>query len=138
VTRTLLDASPLVAICNDKEVRVHGLCVNIFETVGTNYVTTLPCLTEAMYLLHRILGWRGQNKLWELLSVNRPDIHPLTIDEMRRMRILMDKYQDTPMDFADASLVVAGETLRTNRIFTLDSDFHIYRINNSESFEIIP
>lgn len=41
------------------------------------------------------------------------------------------------MDFADASLVAAAESLRTNRIFTLDGDFYVYRIADTESFEII-
>ena len=42
------------------------------------------------------------------------------------------------MDFADASLVAAAEALNTNKIFTLDSDFNIYRINDKTPFEIIP
>ncbi len=43
------------------------------------------------------------------------------------MRTLMQQYSDTPMDLADASLVAAAETLQINRIFTIDSDFHVYR-----------
>lgn len=54
------------------------------------------------------------------------------------MKFLMEKYQDTPMDFADASLVSAAEILNTNKIFTLDTDFYVYRINETESFEVIP
>jgi predicted nucleic acid-binding protein len=50
----------------------------------------------------------------------------------------MEKYKDIPMDFADASLVAAAERLGTNKIFTLDSDFYIYRINGRKHFEIIP
>ena len=33
-------------------------------------------------------------------------------EEEERMQALMEQYQDTPMDFADASLVAAAETLR--------------------------
>jgi uncharacterized protein len=54
------------------------------------------------------------------------------------MSVLMEKYQDTSMDFADASLVAAAESLKIKKIFTLDSDFYVYRINETESFEIIP
>jgi predicted nucleic acid-binding protein len=50
----------------------------------------------------------------------------------------MEKYKDRPMDLADASLVVASEILGTNKIFTLDSDFSVYRINGRKHFEIIP
>lgn len=50
----------------------------------------------------------------------------------------MEKYKDTPMDLADASLVVAAETLGLRRIFTLDSDFYVFRINDRDAFEVIP
>lgn len=42
---------------------------------------------------------------------------------------LMERYRDSPMDFADSSLVAAAETLGTHKIFTLDiRDFRVYRI----------
>jgi predicted nucleic acid-binding protein len=49
---------------------------------------------------------------------------------------LMDQYADHPMDLADASLVVAAETLRTRKIFTLDrDDFSTYRIRIGHRLE---
>ena len=51
--------------------------------------------------------------------------------------MLMEKYEDTPMDLADASLVAAAETLGLKRIFTLDSDFYVYRINDKDAFDVI-
>ena len=54
------------------------------------------------------------------------------------MRWLMEKYQDTPMDLADASLVAVAEARGLKRILTLDSDFYIYRINGKDPFEVIP
>lgn len=43
------------------------------------------------------------------------------------MHQLMEQYHDTPMDLADASLVATAETLNLTRIFTMDSDFYVYR-----------
>lgn len=41
---------------------------------------------------------------------------------------LMEQYGDHLMDLADASLIVAGESLRTTKIFTLDlAGFNRYR-----------
>ncbi|MCX6381292.1 MAG: hypothetical protein NT023_17760 [Armatimonadetes bacterium] len=54
------------------------------------------------------------------------------------MRSLMAQYQDTHTDLADASLVAAAETLRTRRIFTLDSHFFAYRLANGDAFEVTP
>jgi hypothetical protein len=50
----------------------------------------------------------------------------------------MRQYQDVPMDLADASLVSAAETLNISRIFSLDSDFYIYRLQGKKAFEVIP
>jgi len=42
---------------------------------------------------------------------------------------LMELYADHPMDFADASLVVAAESLGTRRVFAIDrKDFVTYRV----------
>ncbi|MDF5731266.1 MAG: ester cyclase [Rhizonema sp. PD38] len=51
---------------------------------------------------------------------------------------MMRQYQDLPMDLADASLVSAAETLNISRIFSLDSDFYIYRFQRTKAFEVIP
>lgn len=50
----------------------------------------------------------------------------------------MRKYEDTPMDLADASLVATAETLGQRRIFTLDRHFYVYRMEDRASFEVIP
>lgn len=41
------------------------------------------------------------------------------------------------MSFADASLIAAAETLRQRRIFTYDSDFDIYKLNDRDAVEVI-
>jgi uncharacterized protein len=54
------------------------------------------------------------------------------------MSQLMEKYSDQPMDLADASIVATAERLDTLRLFTLDGDFHIYRLADGSVFEIVP
>jgi uncharacterized protein len=102
------------------------------------FVTTWPCMTEAIYLLGRDAGWRGQSLLWDMVEKGRLEIHPSTITEARRMHALMEKYQDVPMDLADASLVATAETREMRRVFTLDSHFRAYRANDKEPFEVVP
>ncbi|HWP91241.1 MAG TPA: hypothetical protein VNN20_03450 [Thermodesulfobacteriota bacterium] len=47
----------------------------------------------------------------------------------------MDKYADHPMDFADASLIVAAEVLKTNKVFTIDrQDFETYRVRRGHRY----
>src|SRR5207249_2057696 len=80
---------------------------------------TWPCMTEAMYLLERAGGAEAQDELWGFLDDGLVVPHIPEVKEWERVRDLMKKYQDVPMDFADASLVVAAERLGLRRIFTL-------------------
>ena len=64
-------------------------------------------------------------------------VHHATDTDLERMKLLMSKYKDAPMDFADASLVAAAENLRTNRIFTFDKHFLAYRISDVDAFDVI-
>lgn len=79
-----------------------------------------------------------QQALWHLWKRGLLLVHSTDPSEYVRMNVLMTKYQDTPMDFADASLVTAAERLGVGRIFTLDSDFYVYRINDRDAFEVVP
>ena len=101
-------------------------------------LTTWPVLTEAMYLLGDASGWDGQRALWQMLERNALDLAELGAPEVARARALMEKYRDAPMDIADASLVAVAEARGLKRIFTLDSDFAVYRYRGRDTFEIIP
>ena len=134
---TLIDAGPLVAVLNRSE-RTHGTCVRTLAQVSMPLVTTWPCVTEAMYLLGREAGRSGQALLWSIIEHGQLEVHPSTAAEARRMRVLMEKYQDAPMDLADASLVAAAETRELRRVFTFDNHFRVYRAHNREPFEVVP
>jgi len=42
------------------------------------------------------------------------------------------------MDLADATLVALAEDRELRRIFTLDADFHVYRLKGRRGFEVVP
>ena len=50
----------------------------------------------------------------------------------------MAQYQDRPMDLADASLVALAEAQGYTRIFSIDSDFYIYRLADGTALEVLP
>ena len=133
----LVDAGPLIAII-DRGEPDHRICVEALSSLTGPMLTTWPALTEAIYLLGRAGGWPAQEALWKLLA--RDDLQLIDLDQslLRRTRALMKKYVDVPMDLADATLVAAAETLKLNRILTLDSDFQIYRLAGKRYFEVIP
>jgi predicted nucleic acid-binding protein len=135
---TLCDSGPLVALIDRTDAH-HAQCVATLATLpGGGLLTTWACLTEAMYLLYGGLGWRGQDELWGYVSDGLLRLHATEDNEWERVRELMRTYADTPMDLADASLVAAAEALRQRRVFTIDSDFYVYRQRQGHAFEVVP
>lgn len=116
----------------------HDLCRGSLGDLSGPMLITWPVFTEAMYLLGDAGGWKAQSALWALLTRGDIEIIDLARDIVDRSRSLMEKYSDTPMSLADASLVAVGEHLGLKRIFTLDSDFDVYRFRGRQRFERIP
>lgn len=133
----LCDTSPLIALINKRD-KNHRRCVEALSTLEKPLRTTLPCFTEAMYLLGERDGWRGQETLWQFRQRGVLLLYPLDDLQLNRAYALMEQYRNVPMDLGDASLVVAAETLKQNRIFTLDKDFYIYRLPDNKAFDVIP
>ena len=134
----LTDAGPLVALVDQGEPD-HDACVACLPDLSGPMVTTWPAFAEAMYLLGEAGGWRAQGMLWSILQQGDLEIAVQSSDDYERMRVLMQKYRDLPMDLADASLVRLAEERRARDIFTLDErDFRIYRIHGRQSFRLWP
>jgi predicted nucleic acid-binding protein len=100
-------------------------------------VTVWPPLVEAVYLLGDLP--KAQEALWEMLA--RGAVRLLTLDlvDIPRIRELMIKYADRPIDLADAALVRVAEREGIRKIFTVDrNDFTVYRIHGRIGFAIVP
>jgi uncharacterized protein len=131
----LVDAGPLVAIL-DRGDRDHEWCVAALKTLREPLVTVWPALTEAMYLLGG--SWQAQKALWSRLETDALALAPLDEGDASRMRELMEKYRDLPMDLADAALVRVAERDSLTDIFTLDrKHFSLYRPGRRRRFAIV-
>lgn len=132
----LVDAGPLVALL-DRSDPHHGACRQALRSIREPLATVWPAFTEAMYLLS--FSGEAQSALWEMLDTEALRLLPLDHTDAPRMRDLMRKYRDLPMDLADAALVRVAERERLRRIFTLDRrDFELYRPLRIGRFSIIP
>ncbi len=135
---TLTDTGPLVALINRNDPN-HPVCIEAAKGLPRGpLMTTWPCFTEAMYLLHKTGGYPAQAALWLLRDAGRLALHDAGEDEVARMAAWMLKYHDLPMDLADASLMAAAEWFETRRVFTLDQDFRVYRFANGDAVEVVP
>ena len=134
----LVDTGPLVALFDPADAS-HSRCVKVLRTIDEPLSTTTPVLTEAFHLLTP--GSLGSRRLMDFVSDAGLTAWFLDSQTLQRAFELMVQYGDSPMDLADASLVVAAERLDLRKIFTIDRrDFFTYRIKRGHryrAFEVI-
>lgn len=132
----LVDSGPLIALLHRGD-HHHNRCVETLKKIRSPLLTVWPVLTEAMYLLN--FSWPAQEALLEWVETGVVGILPLGKEDAPRMKALMKKYRDLPMDLADAALVRVAEREKIRTIFTLDRrDFHLYRPVKLGRFSLIP
>ena len=135
----LVDTGPLVALFDPQDAQ-HGRCVETLKGIDEPIVTTVPVLTEAFHMLepHSV----GSDRLREFIVQGALAVWFIDRIALTRTFELMELYADHPMDLADASLVVAAESLRTRRVFTIDrNDFETYRVKRGHRYypvDIVP
>lgn len=132
----LLDTGVLVALL-DKSERNHENCVAFFKDFRGGILTTEPVLTEALYLLSSSIT--AQRACIEFILRGGASLVPQSSESLARAAVLMGKYEDIPMDFADATLVTLAEEMNIPDVLTLDRrGFNAYRIHGKKSFKILP
>ncbi len=132
----LVDTGPLVALF-DRDDAYHTPCVEALKKIRRPLVTVWPVLTEATYLLS--FSFLAQDDLWEFIEREGLRVVEVTAADIPRLRALMRKYHDHPMDLADAALVRVAERDGLRTIFTLDrADFSTYRLPHGKTFTLIP
>ena len=90
-----------------------------------------------MYLLADLP--KAQDALWEMLERGAIQLFPLHSSDIPRIRELMAKYADRPMDFAVAALVRVAEREGISKIFTIDrKDFSVYRLHHRVRPVLLP
>jgi predicted nucleic acid-binding protein len=134
----IVDAGPLVALSHPRDQR-RDECERALRLLpaGAAAITTLAAVTEAMYLLANVPN--GRTYLFDLLLSSWLTVDPFPASALPHVRDLMRRYDDLPMDFADATLVELAERLRADTIFTLDErDFRVYRPRHVGHFRLLP
>jgi len=132
----LVDAGPLVALVDSRD-QHHAACVAALRKLHGPLATVWPALTEAMYLLSDLPA--AQEAVWEILARGTVRLLPLDLGDVARIRALMRKYANRPMDLADAALIRVAEREGVRTFFTVDrKDFEVYRLHGRTRALIIP
>jgi predicted nucleic acid-binding protein len=98
-------------------------------------LTCEPVLTEAAFLLKR--EGREADPLFALLERGVIRIALNIQEEQADLRALMRRYRNRPMSLADACLVRLSELQTDGEVFTLDSDFRIYRRHGNKVIPVL-
>jgi predicted nucleic acid-binding protein len=115
----------------------YASCREALKRIREPLGTVWPAITEAMYLLG--FSSAAQDALWRLLESDAVKILTLDKADLPRMRELMRKYLDLPMDLADAALVRVAEREKISTVFTIDRrDFELYRPRGVRRFNVLP
>jgi len=132
----LFDTGVFVALL-DKSEKNHERCVAFLKEFKGKLFTTEPVLTETIYLLGPSM--KAQRVCIDLILKGGAILVPQSMGSLSRASALMAKYQDIPMDFADATLVSLAEEIDVVEILTLDHrGFGTYRIRGKTTFKIWP
>ncbi len=129
--KILIDSGPLIALF-DRDDKYHVASVQFIKANRAELVTTLASLTETLHLLD--FNRNAQTDFLDWVSAGAVTLELITAVDLPRIRELMNKYADLPMDFANACLVFLGEKLNISEIATIDRDFDVYRLPGKQPF----
>ena len=130
----LIDAGPLIALF-DKDDKYHGKIKQFLRGKRLKYITTNAVITEVTYMLN--FSIEVQILFFEWVMKEGVLIQEIQQHDIGRIVELTKKYRDRPMDYADATLVVAAEKTGITQIISLDSDFDMYRLPKKVRIENI-
>ena len=134
--KILLDTGAFVAMLDRSEGK-HAQCAEFLKTFRGEIYSTEPVLTETLYLLGPSI--KAEKACVDFILQGGVNLVPQSHESLSRAIVLMEKYNDIPMDFADATLVVLAEEADIDEVFTLDvKGFRAYRIHGRRSFTISP
>jgi uncharacterized protein len=134
MANTLADSGYFVGLFNAKD-HHHTRCKTFFASYTGTTTTTWAVFTEVCALLtpskqKAFFAWAAKAQALGYLQIVAPPA-----DAVAALWELMDKYDDLPMDFCDASLVYLAVSLKIHRIATIDlRDFTVYRLPGNKRF----
>lgn len=133
--QVILDTGPLVALFHAQDT-YHQWVSEQFKLVQMPLLTCESVISETCFLLQRV----DPLKVKQIFVLLDKSVIQISFDfskEHRLIQALMEKYTNVPMSIADACLVRMSELFDNAKVFTLDSDFDIYRKNRNEAIPCI-
>lgn len=131
---TIADAGVIVGLIYQKD-QWHEWTFQQANQLLPPFLTCEAVITEACFLLQDIPD--GEQNVLGMIAAGYLQIDFSLSGEAANIKSLMKKYENVPMSLADACLVRMSERRENSVIFTVDSDFHIYRKNGKQKISLV-
>lgn len=120
----LIDAGPLIGLF-DRSDKYHFKALAFLEDFKGTLWTTWPVVTEVSHMLDFSTKVQAAFLEW----IDRGGLQLFSLEQIHVSRLVevTKKFDDVPMDLADASLLILSEEKGIKEIASIDSDFYIYR-----------
>ena len=130
----LIDTGPLVSFLASG-LSHHSWTCQQWKLFRPPMLTCEPVLTEAAFLLKR--EGREADPLFALLERGVIRVALNIQEQQTDLRTLMHRYRNRPMSLADVCMVRLSELNPTGELFTLNSDFKIYRRHGNKVIPVL-
>jgi predicted nucleic acid-binding protein len=114
----------------DRDDNYHKAVKEFLSKGRYKFVSTAAVLTEVSYMLN--FSMEAQIDFFDWVLKKGVILCDVEYGGIPRVIQLIRKHSDTPIDFADATLLLAAEKTGIRSIISLDSDFDIYRLPGKE------
>jgi predicted nucleic acid-binding protein len=129
----IFDTGPLVAWLCPRD-QHHQWALRAFPGIRVAGIVCEAVLTEVCHLAAK----EGVPRAKVLDFVQDGDIHVVSLSaELHTIRELLERYADTPMDFADACIVRLAQLNEGAAVCTTDTDFLVFRKHDAMPITII-
>lgn len=132
--QVIVDTGVLIALIDQRDMH-HNWARERSSAIAPPFLTCEAVISEAWFLLKRVRN--GREALLLLLEQAQISVTFDLDNDLGPVVALMRRYQSVPASLADEELVRMAELYPGSSIFTLDSDFQIYRKNRTTPIPLI-
>lgn len=134
ISSVLLDTGPLVAFLNRQD-DAHEWAVARFKEIEPPFLTCEAVVSETIHLLQGRAVVLEHLEKFLVAGFIRVDFS--FADEVVAVTRLLRTYRNVPMSLADGCLVRMSELHPSSVVFTLDTDFRIYRKHGRQTIPVL-
>jgi predicted nucleic acid-binding protein len=130
----IIDTGVLVALL-DKREQFHKWATEQAQNLNPPFLTCEAVISETCFLLRSF--HKGIDAVLSMIEDEILQIDFSLSGEISIIKSSMNKYENVPMSLADSCLVRMSELIDNSVVFTIDSDFLIYRKKGKKVIPLI-